>query len=87
MAGIVYEAVVRRGLRVSDDVGVIGSDNSLACDQLTPPLTSMDIQAYRLGRTALDILMQFRDFQSPPPLHTLFEPQLYVRQSCLGPRA
>lgn len=87
MASIVYEAVVRRGLRVSDDVGVIGSDNSLACDQLTPPLTSMDIQAYRLGRTALDILMQFRDFQSPPPLHTLFEPQLYVRQSCLGPRA
>lgn len=85
MAGIVYEALARMELRVSDDVGVIGSDNSLACDQMTPPLTSMDIQAYRLGRTALDVLMQFDDFGSPPPLHTLFEPQLYVRGSCLGP--
>ncbi len=86
MAGIVYEAVARRGLRISDDVGVIGSDNSLACDQMIPPLTSIDIQSYRLGHAALDILLQFDDFQSPPPLHTLFEPKLYVRQSCLGPR-
>ena len=53
----VYESVGRLGLRVPDDVAVVGVDNDeLVCLTLDPPLSSVDVDSQRLGWEAAGVL-------------------------------
>lgn len=86
-AGMVYEAVRRSGLRVSDDVGVIGSDNSPIAEQMDPPLTSVDIGCYDIGYTGISWLYRFMvDGHTPYHWLKVIEPWVVDRASCLGPK-
>lgn len=56
----VLEACNRVGLRVPDDVAVIGVDNDVVCELADPPLSSIEQGKFRIGYTAastLDLLM------------------------------
>ncbi len=56
--GAIYKALAKRGLKVPDDVSVIGYDNDTSlCDTLTPKLTSVDIEAVELGKLAVKQLL------------------------------
>jgi len=65
----VLNACRRIGLRVPDDVAVLGVGNdSILCDMATPPLSSVDLDAQRIGYTAaacLDRMMRGRSRQMP----------------------
>ncbi|MCD4826063.1 MAG: LacI family transcriptional regulator [Phycisphaerae bacterium] len=56
--GAIYKALAKRGLKVPDDVSVIGYDNEAShCEALIPKLTSVDIEAVELGRLAAKQLL------------------------------
>jgi LacI family transcriptional regulator len=60
----VLEACKTIGLRVPDDVALIGVDNDLACDLTDPPLSSIEQGRFGIGYTAaasLDKLMSGAD--------------------------
>lgn len=64
---IVLSACREMGLRVPEDVAVIGSDNDLmVCEFSTPTLTSVCVNAYRMGFEAARLLDQL--MQGKPPL-------------------
>lgn len=87
-AGMVYEAIKRMGLRISDDVGVIGSDNSPIAAQMDPPLTSIDINAYEIGYTAASWVAQFvLTGNIPRRKLKIFQAKVMDRASCAGPRS
>ncbi|WP_051836089.1 LacI family DNA-binding transcriptional regulator [Streptomyces sp. NRRL WC-3742] len=50
VASGVYQAAAERGLRVPDDLSVVGMDNVTVAALLAPPLTTVDLPGEELGR-------------------------------------
>ena len=80
----VYRAVKVAGLSISDDVGIIGYDNTAQAAALSPPLTSMSYQSARIGQKAAQLLWSriHASNQSPAFEYKIFQPATIVRQSC-----
>lgn len=76
-------AITEKGLSVPQDISVIGYDNIHNSRFYAPPLTTIHQSKARVGRMALDILLE--RIESPEQHHqptTLeFYPELVVRQS------
>ena len=53
--------VVEQGLKVPDDVAVVGFDDIAMCEVVTPNLTSVRIDRDLLGRTAVEALKSLAD--------------------------
>jgi DNA-binding LacI/PurR family transcriptional regulator len=82
MALGVLHAVRSQGLRVPEDISVIGIDNIAMTAHSNPPLTTIFTPKHRMGRTAVQLLR--RMMQGPPPPgdgYTLLECPLVVRES------
>jgi len=81
----VIDALRERGVRVPQDVSVIGFDNwEIMADQARPPLTSVDMNLKELGRQAgLTVLALAEGKPLEPGLRKL-PCRLVVRQSCGG---
>ena len=61
------DACRRAGLRVPDDVAVIGVDNDThLCNMCTPPLTSVDVNPSHIGYEAAALLMRLMRGASKP---------------------
>src|SRR5579884_672961 len=73
------------GVRVPDDVSVVGYDESPWDPLLDPPLTTVATQARELGRVATERLLHLiEDGPSPEPTAIRLEPRLVVRASTKG---
>lgn len=72
-------ALHRRGLRVPDDVSLVGLDDVLAAAHSIPPLTTVHQATHELGRLAARSLLQLLAGETPTA--TLSEPSLIVRSS------
>ena len=81
-------AIHESGLRVSDDIGVIGYDNTALCNVPSEPLTSVSFKKYEIGRKAAELLLQMiRNPELTVPRETVFCPEISVRETCLGYKA
>ncbi|MCW1922917.1 substrate-binding domain-containing protein [Luteolibacter arcticus] len=85
MAVIVCEVAARQGLRVPEDVVVIGeSDNPLAATT-RPPLTSIAGNAVALGETAAVVLIDWLAGGAPPSQPVIISgARLVARESSTG---
>ncbi|MDZ4686932.1 MAG: substrate-binding domain-containing protein [Planctomycetaceae bacterium] len=79
----VVEACRSSGLRVPDDVAVIGTDNDeLLCELARPSLSSVPIPAERIGFEAAALLSKLMRGAKPPRRPKLFAPtRVNARQS------
>jgi DNA-binding LacI/PurR family transcriptional regulator len=83
----VYQAVGEAGLVVSDDIGVIGCDNDDICEKVTPQVTSLAYNNLGMGTKAAEMLYkQINKEDLPDYQFYLFQPELIMRDSCLGLR-
>jgi LacI family transcriptional regulator len=69
------------GLRVPDDVAVVGYDDILLSAHANPPLTTVRVPADDLGRTAGESLIQLIEGDEDVSSVTL-ETELVIRESC-----
>ena len=79
----VIRAVSEAGLRVPEDISVIGFDNLELAAIIRPPLTTIHQPKYELGTSAVEILL--RHAQRPEswtPEHRLLGVKLVERESC-----
>jgi LacI family transcriptional regulator len=75
------------GLRVPDDLSVIGFDNlpeSLLC---TPPLTTVEQRIHEMGARAMEMLVRLIRDEPLDRTHVTLDTRLVVRQTTAGPRA
>ena len=75
-------AILKSGVRVPQDIAVIGSGNLHYNDLLRIPLSSVDQQTARLGEEAARLALRIIEARAPLPAETiLLEPRLVVRAS------
>ena len=73
-----------RGLRVPEDVSVVGFDDAEGSACFWPPLSTVRQPFGQVGHAAVDQLVRLMDGASPE--HTLIQPELIVRGSSKGNR-
>lgn len=54
-------AAMERGLKVPDDISIIGNDGIDFGQMVSPALTSISIESYEVGRTCIDVLLNSID--------------------------
>lgn len=77
-----YGALSSLGLRIPDDVAVVGFDNQKdIADGLWPPLTTVQLPHYAMGQWAVNYLEKYATHPSPPPIQHQLPCPLVERQS------
>lgn len=73
------KAALRSGLRVPEDLAVIGFDDSLVSRVIEPELTTVRIDSYRMGELAARLLFQLIDGETLQNDRITISTQLIVR--------
>lgn len=81
MAVGVYQALYKEGLRVPDDIAVIGYDDIQLAQYMTPPLTTIHQPKDSLGELAIDTLLHRLKEPETAPQILVLTPELVVRSS------
>jgi len=77
-------AVTETGLRVPEDVALIGSDNLREAQATQPPLTTIHPPLAEMGQRAMEgLLLQLSD-EHAPPTRLILPTKLVIRQSTAG---
>jgi len=76
------KAISEAGLKIPDDIAVVGAGNVHYSDVLAVPLTTVDQGTMQIGKQAAELLMeQIGAKKRPRPRKILITPKLVVRQS------
>ena len=86
MALGVMRALAERGLRVPDDVSIVGFDDVPEAGFYLPPLTTVRQDFGEVGRQALSALVDRMSGAIPAGPRIRVAPELIVRASAAGPR-
>lgn len=71
-----------RGIKVPDEVGVIGFDNLESYIHSNPPLTTVNVSTYEEGAKAVDLLLELISTGSAQPRSVSVTSRLVLRESC-----
>lgn len=83
----VLDAAAAAGLRCPADVSVIGVNDVPLADRLRPPLTTLRVAEYDLGREAARLLLAHIEHPERPAETVVITPELVVRGSTTAPTA
>jgi DNA-binding LacI/PurR family transcriptional regulator len=86
MALGVIRALAERGLRVPEDVSIVGFDDVPEAGYYLPPLTTVRQDFGEVGRQALGTLVDRMSAAIPAGRRVRVAPELIVRASAAGPR-
>jgi LacI family transcriptional regulator len=78
----VFRGLREAGLRVPDDIALVGFDDLPLAQQMAPPLTTMRQPMAAMGKRLVEILLDIIENGPTPPRHVIFEQELVIRQSC-----
>ena len=81
------QAARARGMRVPDDVSIVGFDDVELATIVTPALTTVRQPLAEMGRTAVSLLSRLLERQHFETLHVELATRLVVRDSTASPRA
>ncbi len=76
------QAILEAGLRIPDDVAIVGCGNLVYASLLRVPLTSVDQDSGGIGEQAAKLALELISSESAPePRSILLQPKLVIRQS------
>ncbi|RME99784.1 MAG: LacI family transcriptional regulator [Chloroflexi bacterium] len=81
MAVGAVSAAIERGLRVPQDISVVGYDDVPLASYTNPPLTTVAQPSYEMGQLAAEMLLQRISNREMPIRRMQLHPRLVVRQS------
>jgi LacI family transcriptional regulator len=83
----VLQVLLQHGIRVPEDISLMGYDDIPFTRQLSVPLTSVHRPHYDMGTTAAEMLTAALSGVPPAKRHVVFQPELVVRESTGPPRS
>jgi GntR family transcriptional regulator, arabinose operon transcriptional repressor len=81
----IYRTAAAVGLRIPEDLSVMGFDDLDMSIHLDPPLTTVAQQFTSLGRQAAQVLLNHIQGQVRPLQQITVSPELVIRDSCAAP--
>ncbi|HZU13466.1 MAG TPA: LacI family DNA-binding transcriptional regulator [Chloroflexota bacterium] len=87
MAVGALQAIRERGLRVPEDISLVGFDDAQSASLISPPLTTVRQPLIEMGRHAATLLLRLLDGQPAEGLRVHLATQLIVRASTAPPPA
>jgi len=76
-----YDVFAERGVRCPEDVSVIGFNDMPFAARFQPPLTTIRIPHYEIGKAAAQLMLERLQDGGSPPREVMLEPSLVVRGS------
>lgn len=80
--GVIY-AAIEMGLRVPEDLAVIGFDNIPLCSFFVPPLSTIEVPMFTLGSDSMETLVSLISGEQTPRIK-LHKTKLIIRKSTLN---
>lgn len=82
----VMKTIWQQGLRIPDDISVVGFDDNYYTPLITPPLTTIRQPIEQLASTAVRLLIQQINDPGSKLVDLIIPTQLVIRDSCISPR-
>jgi LacI family transcriptional regulator len=82
MAVAAIRAIQEQGLRIPDDIGVVGFDDIPQASRVRPTLTTVRQPITRMGAMAAETLIDMIESGSNEPRQTVLSAELVIRDSC-----
>jgi DNA-binding LacI/PurR family transcriptional regulator len=76
-----YQRIKEAGLRIPDDIAILGFSNSTIASLVDPPLTSIEQPSFDMGSRSAEILLDTIDGRMIVPRTLVLETKLVVRKS------
>jgi LacI family transcriptional regulator len=77
-----YEAMEEHGLKIPEDIAIVGFDDLDLCDLIRPKLTSVRQNIEAIGEKAIETLVYMIEDPSYSPKEIIMPTELVVRNSC-----
>ena len=80
-----FSILKKMGIRIPEDMAIVGFTNSVSADVFDPPLTTILQPAFEIGQTATEMLIQLIESKRPPMRYEkkVLDAELVIRQSSL----
>ena len=78
-----YRAFEEDGIRIPEDIGVVGMDNIYISSRIRPKLTSIAMSQDKIGKLAAEFIFERINGLKEPSRTVVFEPELVVRESSI----
>ena len=75
------KALKEKGIRIPEEIAVMGYDGIQLGEYLDPPLTTIYHSAEEMGRVAMELLLKIMTGENIENKHILIEPELLIRGS------
>ncbi|WP_051326222.1 LacI family DNA-binding transcriptional regulator [Glycomyces tenuis] len=82
-----YTAIAEAGLRIPDDISVIGTDDVMQSAMMAPPLTTFVVPKFELGRTAAHAMQALQSRPTTAASRTVLHGHIAHRGSTAPPGA
>lgn len=76
-----YKAITELGLKIPDDISIIGHNNYDISQVTNPPLTTIDVPISKLGKVGTEVLFDLIEGKTPA-VRTILETKFIIRESC-----
>jgi LacI family transcriptional regulator len=76
-----YDVFAERGISCPDEISVVGFNDMPFADRFQPPLTTIRIPHYEIGKGAAELMLERLQDGDSPPRDIRLEPSLIVRGS------
>ncbi len=86
IAARLYGICAEMGIRIPEDLSVIGFDNQPICQQLSPPLTSIDYDIDQVARHAVSILETAMRYPNASTCAIAVDTRVFKRHSVQKPK-
>ena len=80
-----YEIIRKAGLRIPEDISVFGFDDLEVAPYLSPPLSTVHVPGYAIGKQAAKLLVSMLKKKDKPIVQQIVDTPLKIRQSCVVP--
>lgn len=75
------KAFQKAGVKIPEDISIVGLDNIALTEIVSPALTTIELERYKIGRTAMELLLnRIKDKELPKQI-CVFKTRLIIRES------